>query len=150
MPLSDAESFEPLDCEEPPGETGPGDSVSWCLQSAKLFDELLRIKSPAKLARFYASEAVDHFADESRVAQVELIPDRDKGIAFKITTDTLFGALWWHLARLLRSDVDIKLCAHCDGLFEAGPGARRGDSDFCCDEHRIKYNSLKRSRRTRK
>jgi hypothetical protein len=128
--------------------TGPGDSVSWCLESAKLFDELLRITAPAKLRAYYESQARPHFGDET-VAKVETVPSRDGGITFKITSETLFGALWWHLVRLLKSGVDIKACRHCGCLFEAGPGMRRRDSEFCSEEHKITFHSLARSRPTR-
>jgi len=37
-------------------------------------------------------------------------------------------------------------CAHCGNFFKAGAGTgRRIDASFCCDEHRVRYHSLKRS-----
>ena len=38
-------------------------------------------------------------------------------------------------------------CRYCETVFLVGPGTgRRMDALFCCDEHRVRYNSLKRSK----
>jgi hypothetical protein len=133
----------------PPADTGPGDSVLWCLESARIFDELLRARSPARIAKFYQSQAADHFGDET-TAQMETVPDQHRGIRFRIITTTLFGALWWHLTHLLSSGIDIKVCGYCGCLFEAGPGARRRDAKFCREEHKIEFFSRKRVKGTGK
>jgi hypothetical protein len=125
---------------------GPGDNVFWCLESAKLFDELLRIQYSRKRAEFYLSKAADHFRDTN--AEAELVPHARMGIAFRFKTKTLFGALLWHLAHLLRSDVNIRVCLECSRCFEVGPGALRSDAVFCCKEHKIKHLSRTRPRQT--
>ena len=82
------------------------------------------------------------------VARVELIPDPKRGLQLRITAETLIAALWWQLARKLSGDSKIRECRHCGEWFEAGRGsARRADSDFCSEEHKIRFFSLKRSRR---
>ena len=55
-------------------------------------------------------------------------------------------------ARLLvvRGFVDtgtiVKKCLSCEKIFEAGGNSgRRADAKFCSDQHRIKYNSDKRT-----
>jgi hypothetical protein len=142
--------LEPLGRDlAPSGDTGPGDSVIWCLESARLFDELLRARSPARIAKFYQSQAADYFGDAT-TAQMEAVPDQHRGITFRIVTATLFGALWWHLTRVLRSGLDIKACRYCGCLFEAGPGARRRDAEFCREEHKIHYFSRRRGKGTGK
>jgi hypothetical protein len=60
----------------------------------------------------------------------------------------LLHGLWLELGQALSGDISIKNCAHCGGLFEVGPGTgRREDAKFCCDDHRILFNSRKRKQR---
>jgi hypothetical protein len=60
---------------------------------------------------------------------------------------TLLDALWLQWALELTGGGKIVRCLHCGDLFRAGPGfGRRGDAMFCCDEHRVEWNSLKRSK----
>lgn len=40
----------------------------------------------------------------------------------------------------------FNICFYCQGKFIAGLGNRRADAKFCCDEHRIRFNSLERSK----
>ena len=51
--------------------------------------------------------------------------------------------------RLPEPPVEVQLrrwCLNCETVFNVGPGSgRRSDAVFCCDEHRIRYNSKKRS-----
>jgi hypothetical protein len=66
---------------------------------------------------------------------------------FRFTPPTLINALWLELGQALSSDASIRNCHHCGGWFEAGPGTgRREDAKFCCDAHRIAFNSQKRSK----
>jgi hypothetical protein len=59
----------------------------------------------------------------------------------------LLHGLWLEFGQALSGDVSIKKCAHCGGWFEVGPGTgRREDAKFCCDDHRIAFNSRKRSK----
>jgi hypothetical protein len=130
----------------------PGDPVSWCLTSARLFNELMRFKrhSSRRVAAFYQSHAADHWSLDWDV-KVELVPDPEQGIAIRITTDTLFSALLWQFVQLLRSDVDIRECRLCSHWFETGPGTgRRRDAEFCCEEHKIEHFSRARSKGSRK
>jgi hypothetical protein len=84
------------------------------------------------------------------VANIDLVPDPVKGIELRITTDTLIGALWWQLARKLMGEAKIRECRQCRQWFEAGLGTgRRADAEFCCDEHKTKYFSLRRSKSRR-
>jgi hypothetical protein len=42
-------------------------------------------------------------------------------------------------------------CVHCGTMFIAGAGTgRRLNAVFCCDEHRVRHNSLKRSPQARR
>ena len=60
---------------------------------------------------------------------------------------SLLDGLWLQLGQAVTRGVHIRACAHCADLFEAGLGTgRRLDAKFCSDEHRIAFNSLKRSK----
>lgn len=60
----------------------------------------------------------------------------------------LATALWLRLLIHLTSNVAFRRCDHCSSLFTAGPGTGRdAKARFCSDEHRVRYNSLKRTPR---
>jgi hypothetical protein len=67
---------------------------------------------------------------------------------FKFTPPTLLNALWFELGEFLTSDAQVRACRYCGEWFETGPGTgRRADAAFCSDQHRIAFNSTKRSKR---
>jgi hypothetical protein len=66
---------------------------------------------------------------------------------WKFRPATLGDGLWLQFAQSVTRGVHIQTCMHCADLFETGPGTgRRLDAKFCSDEHRIAFNSLKRSK----
>jgi hypothetical protein len=66
--------------------------------------------------------------------------------ALKLIPETLLDALWLQVAEALAGDCQIRRCHQCGSWFAAGHGfGRRYDAKFCSDEHRILFNSLKRS-----
>ena len=74
-----------------------------------------------------------------------LVTDRE-GTRLEFRPSTLIDALWLQLGQELSGGSRILRCMHCGQLFRAGPGTgRRADATFCSDEHRIEFNSLKRS-----
>ena len=61
---------------------------------------------------------------------------------------SLREALWLQFGQELSTGHTIRECVYCGGLFEVGLGTnRRADAKFCSDEHRIAYNSEKRTKR---
>ena len=111
-----------------------GDSVPVVLGVADMMQERLRRLSPRLGGRadIPLSNARFWLAD---------------GITLKIAPATLGDALWLQLAQNLSSGVKVRQCRHCNEWFRAGPETgRRADAEFCSDEHRKRYNSLKRSR----
>jgi hypothetical protein len=71
------------------------------------------------------------------------------GIALKLVPATLRDALWLQLTIALADGTKIRKCRFelCDEWFRAGAGTdRRADAEFCSDEHRKRFNSLKRSK----
>jgi hypothetical protein len=70
-----------------------------------------------------------------------------KALKWEFRPNTLLDALWLQLGQALTGSAQIRQCEHCGDWFEAGRGTgRRLDAKFCSDEHRITFNSLKRSR----
>jgi len=70
-----------------------------------------------------------------------------KGPTWQFQPRTLYDGLWLQFAQAMTRRVHIQTCMHCADLFETGLGTgRRLDAKFCSDEHRIAFNSFKRSR----
>jgi hypothetical protein len=64
----------------------------------------------------------------------------------RISPNSLIDALWLQLGQIKSGGGEIRTCAQCGNLFQSGPGTtRRKGAKFCSDEHRVTYNSLKRS-----
>jgi hypothetical protein len=70
-----------------------------------------------------------------------------KALKWELRPATLLDALWLQLGQAVTSEAHFQQCEHCGEFFVAGRGTgRRLDAKFCCDEHRIAFNSLKRSK----
>lgn len=64
-----------------------------------------------------------------------------------IRPKSLLDGLWIQLAQNLSGNLKIRQCQHCGIWFETGHGkGRRLDAKFCSDEHRVAFNSLKRTK----
>ena len=58
----------------------------------------------------------------------------------------LTAALWLRLLEVQASDIVMRKCGHCGAWFTAGLGTGRHlNARFCTDEHRVAFNSLKRT-----
>jgi hypothetical protein len=145
-----------------------GDSIVSCLRVSRRFYDLLSYKErgPKRLASIFNSQLrmslarsheqagealpVDYNFGELNqlIGTADLVADPVRGVHLRITTDTLVGALWWQLGQKLSGGTNIRTCRHCSALFETGPRTgRHVDATFCCDEHKVKYFSLARTRR---
>jgi hypothetical protein len=83
------------------------------------------------------------------IAEIDLIPDSQKGVRLRLKTESLIGALWWQLAQKLSGNSMVRQCRHWGTLFEVGLGTkRRGDATFCSDEHSVRFHSLRRSKKS--
>ena len=72
---------------------------------------------------------------------------KTKAAKWELRPNTLLDALWLQLGQALTGSAKFRQCEHCGDWFDAGRGTgRRLDAKFCSDEHRITFNSLKRSR----
>jgi hypothetical protein len=83
-------------------------------------------------------------------ASIQLLwNSRHKAWEWEFWPDTLLDALLMQLGQRLAGDTELRTCRHCGEIFDAGPGTgRRLDAKFCCDAHRISFNSLNRSKET--
>jgi hypothetical protein len=146
-----------------------GDSVAACLRLSQRFYDLLSCKEKGRrrLATVFNSQVREsHIRGYKRdvgtsppkdynfgtlnqlIGTADIVPDPERGIQLRITTDSLIGGLWWQLANKLSGAINIRICRHCSAPFEAGPGTgRHVDANFCCDEHKVKYFSLARTNR---
>jgi hypothetical protein len=128
-----------------------GESVDLSLGHAKMFAELLRLKSQGetrKLASYFESDKPSDFSVRDLIGRVELVGDPNKGLRLKMCPPHLLGALWYQLGLKL-SQATLRTCPVCDKVFEVGTGTRlRADATFCCREHKVKYFNHKRPRVT--
>jgi len=70
-----------------------------------------------------------------------------KALKWELRPASLLDALWLQLGQAVTANVQFRQCERCGQFFVAGPGTgRRLDAKFCSDEHRIAFNSLKRSK----
>jgi hypothetical protein len=73
----------------------------------------------------------------------------NRALRLRVSPRSLLDALWLQLGQKLSDGGVIRQCEQCGGWFEAGPGSgRRSDAKFCSDEHRVIFNSRRRSRST--
>jgi hypothetical protein len=113
---------------------GKGEKVSNVIQWARVMESRLRKVEGQQ----------DDIPQNS--LEAHLVTDRD-GVRLEFRPSTLIDALWLQLGQELSGGSRIQRCIHCHQFFRAGPGTgRRVDATFCSDEHRIEFNSLKRSR----
>jgi hypothetical protein len=67
---------------------------------------------------------------------------------YRFVPPSLYNALIFEFGQIVTSDAQLRQCEQCGIWFEAGAGTtRRADAKFCSDEHRILFNSLKRTPR---
>jgi hypothetical protein len=90
-------------------------------------------------------------ADGVRLPGVEVrlvFDERTQALRTQQVAFDLRAALWLRLLEVMASDIVLRRCGHCNALFTAGLGTGRHlNARFCCDEHRVLFNSLKRTPR---
>jgi hypothetical protein len=118
-----------------------GEELSIGLEYASWFRDVVIAKDkPAQVARSF-----ERFKFETYPTRI--VADKKRGIRLIVAPDNLLGFLTLELARIVLNVSSGSFCLKCGEFFLKGVGTdRRGDAQFCSDEHRIEYNSLKRSR----
>jgi hypothetical protein len=120
-----------------------GEEVSVVLKHAAAFRDWLAVPPNRKrLAEGLGKTGLMFASLKARLAV-----DRNGMLSLQIVPKDLLSALWLHLAETLASgEATIRACLQCGAWFEVGRGRpRRLDAKFCSDEHRVLYNSLRRS-----
>ena len=80
------------------------------------------------------------------VANVKASLGPDNSIEY--SPATLLDALWLQFAQTLSEGAEMRVCRHCRKPFPVGgKSGKRLVAEFCSDEHRVQFNSLKRSRK---
>jgi hypothetical protein len=123
-----------------------GEDVPHVLEHATAFREWLSL-SPRRLTQKQLANWIGNEEMVFAKLQASLYLDDSGALRFRISPRSLVAGLWFQLAQTLTGETTIRACLHCGQLFEAGRGTdRRLDAKFCSDEHRIAFNSLRRSR----
>lgn len=124
-----------------------GESVSEHIETASL---MRRVMKQAPKGWQHVPRSLDlalslRFHEEP-LAEIGLIGDRSRGIRLTFKTNSLMNAVWLQLAHRISGGAKFESCEFCGQLFETGPGTgRRTNAKYCCEDHRIKFNSRKRS-----
>jgi len=145
-----------------------GDDVGGLLRTARRFNELLiaKEKGPKRIAAVFTQEIASSIRGQRRegypppshydhgdlsrlVGTTDIVADKARGVVLRISSDTLISGLWWQLAQKLSGEAGIQSCRHCGTFFETGPGTgRHRDATFCSNEHKIRYYSLARTKKS--
>ena len=117
-----------------------GEPLDLGLEHASRFRDVLREKhKPSRVARSFEAFRLEKY-------KVEIVPDDKRGIRFKYFPQDLLDYLTLRLAHVVLALPIYSSCLWCGKFFAKGVGTkRRGDAQFCSDQHRIDYNSQKRS-----
>jgi hypothetical protein len=129
------------------GKTGDAEAVTTGLSHAETMSNALSATASGQLAAFLTRHGQRGLA-WSRLDVDLWFNQRTRQAAFRLKPPTLINALWLQCGQAICGDARLASCGYCGELFEAGPGTgRRNDAKFCSNEHRILYNSRKRTRK---
>jgi hypothetical protein len=107
--------------------------------------ELLR---QAKMMRTRFDDRASGVSIAIPLTDVKASLEADNSIKYRPAT--LLDALWLQFAQSLSEGAIMRVCRlkRCRKRFPVGgKSGKRLVAEFCCDEHRIEFNSLKRSRK---
>jgi hypothetical protein len=111
-----------------------GENVEYLLDAARAMEMIMN-----PLSRFAG------FNIGKLTAKFEIVDD---AVRLKLDAEELLNALWLQCAQHLSNGTNLHRCQQCNTWFEVGIGTgRRLDAKFCSDEHRILFNSRRRSER---
>jgi hypothetical protein len=122
-----------------------GDFVPLVLDQAAIFRNWIGARSEKRAA--LAKRINQDLNKISEGLNASLVVDAKGWVRLQVTPYDLLGGLWLQLALKLSGQTTVRACLHCGHWFEAGiRSGRRADAKFCSDEHRITFNSLKRTK----
>lgn len=125
-----------------------GQSVSECLSHADMFRKLMNYRGKGRryLGAYFRSQEYRRSRKLGALGSVQLQPDAAGDVHLRVVPHNLLQALQLQLGQVLAGERNFRPCLFCGGYFECGPGAKRGDSKYCSDDHRKTFNSHKRSK----
>jgi len=135
-----------------------GPLTEWGLDPKQGENVELTIKVAAYMAELLRMDAIGHRkALISRLAQTGIVLLRIKvsligdpiaeSLKLHLGVQSLMEALWLQFGQAMARGATVRQCQHCSTLFQTGPGSgRRLDAKFCSDDHRVTFNSLKRTK----
>ena len=123
-------------------ETQVGENVREALVHAAWFRTVLSLKRGSAKQKAWIGAP-----KPLKLAEGRLVSDKH-GYRIEYRPRTLLEAMRIQLAINLIDGTGLAYCAYCHEPFEAGgTSGKRADARFCCKEHRIRFNSLKRTKR---
>ena len=140
------------------GHSRSGEEASYGMWLAKSMDDLLNA-SPQERLDILRSSPSSYWSllrptrrwegINCAITEIKLVADPVTGTPrLKFFVKTLEEALLLQFAQSIAGERDMRTCTYCGVWFDAGPGTgRRADAKFCSDEHRIAFNSQKRTKR---
>jgi hypothetical protein len=125
-----------------------GEPVLPVIEHAKAMRRVLDAYSAGRVAQAIGTGVGFGRTELTRIDAALVTDPATKSPRLQLTVRDLLAALWIQLAQAVSSGAAIKQCKQCGELFETGPGTgRRADAEFCSDDHRIAFHSVKRSQR---
>jgi hypothetical protein len=124
-----------------------GEDVANILNHSKAFRSILSIddKELSKLAALAGENG-------KQISRMDffIVEDRASGtLRLQFRPPDLLSALWLQLGQKISRNRPFRECRYCGSWFECGSGTgRRLDAIFCKDDHRVLFNSRKRSKGT--
>jgi hypothetical protein len=142
--LTFADKFGPLTIEGLDAEIG--EPAYDTIVQAEAMREFLGFAGPDKAL---LTRGIDSQVNSLGDIDVALVLDPTTTTPkLQLSPSTLLDAIWLQFGQALSGDTSLRQCQHCGAWFETGAGtARRRDAKFCSDDHRVAFNSLKRSKR---
>jgi len=124
-----------------------GDPVNVVMFNADRMREVLRCSSGDQKQPAFPPGRQYHLCPSSSLDAAVVWDDVMMAPKWELRPKSLLDALWLQLGQALTRGARLRQCEHCGDWFETGRRTgRRLDAKFCSDEHRIAFNSLKRSK----
>jgi hypothetical protein len=146
--LSFVEKFGPLTKDGL--DASKGELVWGVIIHAEAIQELLQYRSHGGDNRQELAAVLDRGFQVNPFAGLEValeVDAADQSLKLRLAPPSLLDALWLQAVQELSNGATVRQCRYCGQWFEAGAGTgRRLDAKFCSDQHRIAFNSLKRSK----
>lgn len=144
--LDFANNFGPLTTA---GNTQHGEDVPPLLRQVVRMKQVVRAGHSRKKLAHTIGEGIALTTRMARLDAALVLDSKGRQPRLRIDVPNLLIGLWLQLVQDLAGGLGVKACDYCGTPFNVGPGSRpirRADARFCCDEHRIKFNSLRRSK----